>query len=110
MERDTTTAETEASTVEPMTRAFMSPTISSSANSSAAMGVLNAAESAAAAPTGTRFFTLVGERCSQRPIIEARPAPICTDGPSRPMECPAPMQSTPVMNLPTVVRARMTPS
>ena len=37
---------------------------------------------------------------SHRPMTEARPAPICTDGPSRPIEWPEPMHSTPVMNLP----------
>ncbi len=73
------------------------------------MGVLNAAESAAAEPTGTRFFTLVGDSRNQRPMTEASPAPICTDGPSRPMEWPAAMVSAPVRNFPMGVRARMTP-
>ena len=50
-----------------------------------------------------------GERPSQRPITDARPAPICTDGPSRPIEWPDPMHSTPVMNLPNGTRPGMTP-
>ena len=33
------------------------------------------------------------------------PAPICTEGPSRPIEWPDPMQSTPVRNLPIGTRA-----
>ena len=37
------------------------------------------------------------------------PAPIWTDGPSRPMECPEPTQSTPVMNFPIGIRAGITP-
>ena len=51
----------------------------------AAMGVLNAAASAAEQPTGTSAFTRSGAEAepsarSPRPV----PAPMCTDGPSRP--------------------------
>ena len=83
--------------------------ISSSAKSTAATGVLKAAASAPAAPTGTRSLTRAGDSRSQRPTTDARPAPICTDGPSRPIEWPEPMHSTPVMNLPSGTRAGMTP-
>ena len=48
---------------------------------------------------------LAATDCSQRPISDARPAPICTDGPSRPIEWPEPMHSTPVRNLPNGTRA-----
>ena len=92
----------------PSTRAapaFMSPMISSSANSTAATGVLNAAASAPAAPTGTSSRTRSGDSRSHRPTTEAMPAPICTEGPSRPIEWPDPMQSTPVRNLPIGTRA-----
>ena len=75
--------------------------------STAAMGVLKAAERAAA-PADTRFLTLVGERRNQRPMTEASPAPMCTEGPSRPSERPAPMQRAPVRNFPTGVRTWIT--
>ena len=52
----------------------------------AAIGVLNAAASAPAAPTGTSSFRRDGDNCNHFPAIDARPAPICTDGPSRPIE------------------------
>ena len=68
----------------------MSPMSSSSAKITAATGVLNAAARAPAAPTGTSSWTRCGGRPTHRPITEARPAPICTDGPSRPIECPDP--------------------
>ena len=57
IERSTITEATDATTVEPSRAAFMSPMISSSAKITAATGVLNAAESAPAAPTGTRSRT-----------------------------------------------------
>ena len=50
IERSTITAATDATTVEPSRAAFMSPMISSRANSTAATGVLKAAASAPAAP------------------------------------------------------------
>ena len=53
------TEATDATTVEPSSAAFMSPMISSSANITAATGVLNAAASAPAAPTGTSRLTRV---------------------------------------------------
>ena len=87
----------------------MSPMISSSANRTAATGVLNAAASAPAAPTGTRSRTRCGGRRSHRPTTDASPAPIWTEGPSRPIEWPDPMHSTPVRNLPIGTRAGMTP-
>ena len=103
------TAVTDATTVDPMSAAFMSPMISSSANSTAATGVLKAADRAAAAPIGTRLCTRAGDRRSHRPRTDAMPAPICTDGPSRPMECPDPTQRAPVRNLPMTTRPGITP-
>ena len=79
-------AATEATTVDPSSAAFMSPMISSSANNTAATGVLNAAARAPAAPTGTRSRVRAGGRRSQRPATDAIPAPIWTEGPSRPIE------------------------
>ena len=64
------TAATDATTVEPSSGAFMSPMISSSANSTAATGVLNAAASAPAAPTGTRSRTRSGEQV--QPLADDR--------------------------------------
>ena len=109
IERSTITDATEATTVEPSSVAFMSPMISSSAKITAAIGVLNAAASAPAAPTGTSSLTRAGGRRNHRPTNEAMPAPICTDGPSLPIECPDPMHSTPVRNLPNGTLQGMTP-
>src|SRR5258707_10975931 len=72
----------EASTTEPNTGACRSPTTSSSANSTAASGVLNAAATAAAAPTGMSALIFSGLSPSQRPSSDAMPAPTCTEGPS----------------------------
>ncbi len=108
-ERSTTTEATDATTVEPMSDAFMSPMISSSVKITAATGVLNAADSAPAVPTAIRSLTRFGESFSRWPITDAMPPPICTDGPSRPMEWPDAMHSTPVMNFPMGTRAGITP-
>ena len=62
MARSTMTAATEATTVEPIKAAFMSPMISSRANITAATGVLNAADRAAAEATGIRLRARAGER------------------------------------------------
>ena len=62
----------------------MSPMISSSENSTAAIGVLNAAASAADAPTGTSHRTCAVLSPSRRAMTDAMPAPMWTDGPSRP--------------------------
>ena len=66
----------------------MSPRISSSENRTAAMGVLNAVASAAAHPAGTSALTLSVLSPKRRPSTEAMPAPICTEGPSRPSAMP----------------------
>ena len=87
----------------------MSPMISSSAKSTAATGVLNAAASAPVAPTGTRSRMRFGDSSSQRPTAAAAPAPIWTDGPSRPIDWPEPIVSTPSRNLPIVTRPRIAP-
>ena len=100
IDRSTITAATEATTVDPMSGAFKSPMSSSSAKMTAATGVLNAAASAPAAPTGTSSRTRCGGRPTHRPMADARPAPICTEGPSRPIECPDPTHSTPIRNFP----------
>jgi hypothetical protein len=78
------TEATDATTADPMTVAFMSPMISSSAKSTAATGVLKAAARAPAAPTGITSRMRFAESPSHWPIPEAIPAPICTEGPSRP--------------------------
>ena len=51
--------------------------ISSSAKMTAATGVLNAADSAAAAATGIRLLARSGDRLNHLPIVEAMPPPIC---------------------------------
>ena len=62
--------------------------ISSSANTTAARGVLNAAATEAAAPTGINFFTYSLCSPSRRTSIDPMPAPTCTEGPSRPSGMP----------------------
>jgi hypothetical protein len=66
----------DATTVDPISAAFMSPMISSSENRTAATGVLKAADNAPAAPIGTSSCTRRGESPSHRPIVDAMPAPI----------------------------------
>src|SRR5271165_649610 len=109
MERSTTTDATEATTAEPIRAAFMSTMISSRAKMTAATGVLHAADRAAAAATGIRLCARAGDRLNHLPMEDARLAPICTEGPSLPMEWPDPMQSTPVRNLPKATRPGMLP-
>ena len=96
--------------MEPSTGACISPITSSSVKSTAAIGVLNAAASAAAAPTGTRLLTLAGERPSRRPSTDAMPAPTCTDGPSRPSASPLASVTEHMLNFPRTVRRLMNPS
>ena len=88
----------------------MSPMISSSENSTAAIGVLNAAASAADAPTGTSQRTCAVLSPSRRAITDAMPEPMCTDGPSRPSAMPLASDVEQQTNLPTTVRSEMRPS
>ena len=74
----------ELSTIDPSTGACISPMTSSRVKSTAAIGVLNAAASAAAAPTGTSAFTLARREPQPPPKHRGDAAPTCTDGPSRP--------------------------
>ena len=67
IERSTITEATDATTVEPNKAAFMSPMISSRAKSTAATGVLNAAERAAAEATGIRLWARAGDRLKPLP-------------------------------------------
>ena len=99
----------ELNTTPPMTGAWRSPTITSSEKSTAAIGVLNAAASAAAAPTGMSARTVSGLRRSFRAMIEARPAPIWTDGPSRPSAMPLASEIEQQRNLPITVRPLISP-
>ncbi len=84
--------------------------ISSSENKTAAMGVLNAAASAAAQPAGTSAFTCFGLSPRFRAITEASPAPTCTDGPSRPSAMPLASEAEQQKNFPSTVRNRIRPS
>jgi hypothetical protein len=88
----------------------MSPITSSSVKSTAAMGVLNAAASAAEAPTGSSAFTLLVLSPNLRPSTEAMPAETCTDGPSRPSAMPLASEIADMLNLPITVRMAMKPS
>jgi len=73
------------------------------------MGVLNAAAIAAAAPTGINCRSLAGPRPSFLPKTDAIPAPICTDGPSRPSAIPEARDADETKNLPRIVLREMRP-
>jgi hypothetical protein len=100
----------ELSTTVPSTEACRSPIISSSENSTAAIGVLNAAASAAAQPTGTSAFVCFALSPRLRAITDAIPAPICTEGPSRPNAIPLASDSEQQKNFPMTVRSEILPS
>ncbi len=106
-QRITTTLETAERTTEPRMPAVQRPMTSSMTNSTAAMGALKAAARPAAAPTGAISRMLSRESRSLRPMAEARLAPICSEGSSGPSDCPEPMASAEVMNLPSAVRSGM---
>src|SRR5581483_1537481 len=99
----------ELSTIDPSTGACRSPITSSSVNSTAAIGVLNAAASAADAPIGTRSLMRAGLNPNRRPRTDAIPAPTCTDGPSRPRAIPLASESDEHPNYPSTVRKRISP-
>lgn len=82
---------------------------SSSVKRTAAIGVLKAAARAAEAPIGTRVRVFSGLSPNWRPMAEAIPAPIWTDGPSRPRAMPLASEIEEQMNLPMTVRSRITP-
>ena len=84
--------------------------ISSSVNNTAAIGVLKAAERAAAPPTGTRDFTCVLLNPSLRAITDAIPAPMYTEGPSRPSAIPLASDVEQQTNFPMTERREMRPS
>jgi hypothetical protein len=84
--------------------------ISSSEKSTAAIGVLNAAASAADAPTGMSQRTWAVLRPTRRATTDAMPAPMCTDGPSRPSAMPLANDVAQQRNLPNTVRRVMRPS
>ncbi len=90
--------------------ACRSPMISSSEKSTAAIGVLNAAARAADAPTGMSHRTCALLNPRRRPITEAMPDPMCTDGPSRPRAMPLASDVAQQTNLPTTVRREIWPS
>src|SRR3954469_8816373 len=94
----------DAITTDPRIGAFRSPMTSSRENSTAAMGVLNAAARAAAAPTGSSAFVFSGLNRSQRASTEAMPEPICTDGLSRPSAMPLARDAEEQKNFPITVR------
>ena len=76
---------------------------SSMTNSTAVMGALKAAASPAAAPTGAISRSFSRDSFNRRPSADAMPAPICNDGSSGPSDCPLPIASALVMNLPMTV-------
>ena len=72
-------------------------------NNTAVMGALKAAANPAAAPTGAMRRNFSRDSFRRRPSAEARPAPICSAGSSGPSDCPLPIASALVMNLPMTV-------
>src|ERR1700730_7463962 len=93
----------DASTTDPSTGACRLPTTSSSANKTAASGVLNAAATAAAAPAGTSALTFSGLSPSARPNTDDRPATTWTEGPSRPSGIPLASVTVVQKNFPKTV-------
>ena len=88
-------------TTEPSTGACRSPRTSSSENSTAAMGVLNAAASAAAASHGHQALHAVrAEPEAAARATEAMPAPICTEGLRVPSAMPLASEMEQQRNLP----------
>ena len=83
---------------------------SSSANSTAARGVLKAAAIAAEAPAGMRALTFSGVSPNRRPNTEAMPPPTWTAGPSRPSGIPLARVTEVQKNLPRTVPRVITPS
>ena len=82
---------------------------SSRAKRTAAIGVLKAAASAAEAPTGTRASTLSRFSPNARPITDAIPDPIMTDGPSRPSATPLAKEPAESQNFARTVRRVILP-
>ena len=74
------------------------------------MGVLKAAANAAEHPTGTSDFTRSTLSPRRRASTEATPAPMCTDGPSRPSAMPLASDIEQQTNFPTTVRNVIKPS
>ena len=70
-----------------------------------ASGALNAAASPAPAPADRSCGTTDDGTPSTRDVSCAAAAPICTVGPSRPSERPAPMPSTPPTNFTGISRS-----
>lgn len=75
-----------------------------------AIGALNVAEMAAAAPLPTRILSRSPENLNKDPITELTGALMCTIGPSRPTEQPDPMQIADAKALAGATRPRMLPS
>jgi hypothetical protein len=85
-QRATTTLEMAESTREPRTAALQLPMTSSMTKRMAEMGALKAAASPAAAPMGANMRRRRRERLRLRAMMEATPAPICSEGSSGPRE------------------------
>src|SRR6267143_5473799 len=96
-----TTLEIAASTMAPSTPELQVPITSSITKGTDDMGELKAAARPAAAPTGAIKRTFACERLRRRPMAEAIPAPICSDGSSGPKDWPLPIASAQVRNFPT---------
>ena len=108
MERSTITAATDATTVDPSKRSFMSPMISSSANKTAATGVLKAPRAPRRPPTGTS--ALRGRaRGAATPNSGGQARPDLHGRPFAAHRVAEPMHSTPVMNFPKAMRPGMWP-
>ena len=72
--------------------------ISSSENITPASGALNVEEIPALAPQVTRYFSSASERLASFFIPDPTKAPKCTEGPSRPIDIPAPIANIPPTN------------
>jgi hypothetical protein len=86
-------AVTLASTTRPNDSAWKSPRISSSAKNTPAIGALKVAEIPPAAPQATSSRSRDSGTRTSCPRVLPSAEPICTIGPSRPTEPPAPIHS-----------------
>ena len=98
-----TTLETAARTIAPSAPALQVPITSSTTKSTAEIGALKAAASPAAAPTGAIRRSFSVDKRRLRPINEAIPAPICSEGSSGPKDWPLPIAMAHVTNFPITV-------
>jgi len=86
-----------------------SPRMTSTANSTPAIGALKIAAIPAADPHAISVFRFASEILKTCPIVDPSADPICTIGPSLPADPPDPSVSAEATVFATATRGRMTP-